>query len=117
MASCEEPADRYVKRFDPVEINVLQLPDSAISMESIQIKASAQAYNSCWRRLYFELKKTRDFEYSVKAFGVYESFGLCGDKIVALDTVINFRPREKGIYLFHISRTPTEVDIDTVLVK
>lgn len=117
VGSCKEPGDRYVKRFDPVEINRIQMPDTAYSMESIQIRAKAQAYNSCWRKLYFELKKTRDFEYSVKAFGVYESFGVCGDIIVSRDTVINFRPQVKGTYLFHISRTPTEVDIDTLIVE
>ncbi|HET6557759.1 MAG TPA: hypothetical protein VFG54_10630 [Prolixibacteraceae bacterium] len=117
VVSCKEPADRYVKRFDPVEINRIQMPDSAYSMDYIQIRAKAQAYNSCWRKLYFELKKTKDFEYSVKAFGVYESFGVCGDIIVTRDTVINFRPQEKGTYLFHISRTPTEVDIDTLVVE
>lgn len=117
VVSCKEPADRYVKRFDPVEINAILVPDSAYSMEQIPIRAKAQAYNSCWRRLYFELKKTKDFEYSLKAFGVYESFGVCGEKIVTRDTVIYFRPQVKGTYLFHISRTPTEVDIDTLIVE
>lgn len=117
VASCKEPADHYVKRFDPVEINKILIPDSAYSMEYIQIRAKAQAYNSCWSNLYFELKKTRDFEYSIKAFGVYESFGVCGDMIVSRDTAIDFRPQEKGIYLFHISRTPDEVDTDTLIVE
>lgn len=117
VVSCKEPGDRYVKRFDPVEINAIQMPDSAISMDYIHIRAKAQAYNSCWRKLYFELKKTKDFEYSIKAFGVYESFGVCSDKIVSRDTVIYFRPQVKGTYLFHISRTPTEVDTDTLMVE
>lgn len=86
-------------------------------MDFMEIKAKAQADNSCWNHLHFELKKTSDFEYSLQAKGTIESFGICDNVIVTKDTTITFQPKQKGTYLFHISRTPIEIVTDTMIVK
>jgi len=116
-ASCTDVADRYVKRFEMVEITKTLIPDTTINLDYMQIKAKAQADNGCWRNLYFELKKTKEFEYTLKAYGTYESFGICPEVVVIKDTTFYFQPTQKGTYLFHISRIPNEVDIDTMIVE
>lgn len=115
--SCKDVADRYVKRFEMVDISKTLIPDTTFNMDYMQIRAKAQANNGCWRNLYFELKKTSEFEYTLKAYGTFESFGVCTDVIVYKDTAIDFQPTQKGTYLFHISRVPNEVDIDTLIVQ
>ena len=117
VLSCTEAGDRYVKRFDMVDINKTLIPDTTINLDYLQIRAKAQADNGCWSKLYFELKKTKDFEYSLKAYGTYESFGVCPDKVVSQDTLIDFQPTQKGTYLFYISRVPNKAEIDTMIVE
>jgi hypothetical protein len=117
VLSCTEPADRYVKRFDMVDISKRLIPDTTFNLDIMEIKAKAQAENGCWRKLYFELKKTKDFEYTLKAYGTYESFGICSARLVYQDTVIAFQPKQKGTYLFHISRVPNKTEIDTMIVN
>ena len=116
IVSCEDPGDRYVKRFDRVDIIKTSIPDTAINQKYFQIRAMAQADNGCWSHLYFELKKTKDFEYTLKAYGTFESFGTCSDRIVKEDTVINFLPKQTGTYLFHISQQPDIEHTDTMIV-
>jgi hypothetical protein len=67
--------------------------------------------------LYFELKKIKEFEYTLKAYGTFESFGICPDNVVTQDSLFDFQPTEKGTYLFYISKTANEVDVDTMIVK
>ncbi|HAH22869.1 MAG TPA: hypothetical protein DCL77_03765 [Prolixibacteraceae bacterium] len=116
VISCTEPADRYVKKFDQVDITKRLIPDTTFNLDYMEIKAKAQAENSCWRKLYFELKKTKDFEYTLKAYGTYESFGVCDAEIVSQDTAIIFQPTQKGTYLFSISRVPNKTEVDTMIV-
>lgn len=115
--SCTDVADRYVKKFEMVEISKTLIPDTAIYLDYMQIRAKAQANNGCWSNLYFELKKTKEFEYTLKAYGTYESFGVCAEKVVTKDSIFNFQPIEKGTYLFHISQKPNEVDVHTLVVE
>ncbi|MGE5393787.1 MAG: hypothetical protein ACM3P1_03530 [Candidatus Saccharibacteria bacterium] len=116
MVSCEDPGDKYVKRFDRVDISKTAIPDTAINQEYLQIRAKAQADNGCWSHLYFELKKTKDFEYTLKAYGTYESFGICPDKVVTKDTVMNFLPKQTGIYRFLISGEDGKTEKDSIVV-
>ena len=115
--SCKDPGDRYVKRFDMVEISKTLIPDTVVQLDYMQIRAKAQAENGCWSHLYFELKKIKDFEYTLKAYGTFESFGICADRVVTQDSIFYFQPTEKGTYLFHISRKANEVDVDTLIVE
>jgi hypothetical protein len=116
IVSCEDPADRYVKRFDRVDISKTAIPDTVINQKYMQIRAMAQADNGCWSHLYFELKKTKDFEYTLAAYGTFESFGKCSDKIVTEDTVIYFLPKQTGTYHFLISTQPGKTEKDSVVV-
>ena len=115
--SCTDVADRYVKRFEMVEISKTLIPDTAIHLDYMQIRAKAQANNGCWSNLYFELKKIKEFEYSLKAYGTYESFGVCAERVVTKDSIFDFQPTGKGTYLFHISRKPDEEDLHTMIVE
>ena len=117
VLSCTPTGDHYVKRFDMVDISKTLIPDTTINLDYLQIRAKALADNGCWSKLYFELKKTKDFEYTLKAYGTYESFGICPDKVVSLDTLIDFQPTQKGTYLFYISRVPNKTEINTMIVK
>lgn len=109
--------ERYVKKFEMVDISKTLIPDTTLILDYMQIRAKAQADNSCWKNLYFEFKKEKEFEYSLTAYGTYESFGVCDDVIVSQDTVINFQPTEKGTYLFHITHVPDQTTTDTMIVK
>ncbi|HLN72568.1 MAG: hypothetical protein ACM3O8_12835 [Methylococcaceae bacterium] len=113
---CKDPSDRYVKRFDKVDISKTSIPDTAVNQEFLQIRAKAQAENGCWSHLYFELKKTKDFEYTLKAYGTYESFGICPDKVVTKDTVIDFLPKQAGTYRFLISAESGKTEKDSIVV-
>jgi hypothetical protein len=115
LISCEDPTDRYVKRFDLVNITSADIPDS-VNLNSIYIRAKAQADNSCWSNLYFELKRTKDFEYSLKAYGTFESFGNCSDEIITNDTVIHFKPTKLGTYIISTSTNSAETVVDTMVV-
>ena len=116
MVSCKEPGDRYVKRFDKVDISKTAIPDTAFNQEYLQIRAKAQADNGCWSHLYFELKKSKDFEYTLKAYGTFESFGICPDKVVIKDTVIDFLPKQTGTYRFFNIRRGGQKQKRTVLL-
>lgn len=116
MVSCKDAGDKYVKRFDRVDISKTAIPDTAFNQEYLQIRAKAQADNGCWSHLYFEMKKTKDFEYTLKAYGTYESFGICADKVVTRDTVIDFLPKQPGTYRFLISGAGGKTETDSVVV-
>lgn len=115
--SCQDKMDRYVVKYEMVDINKTLIPDTTVNLDILEIKAKAQADNGCWSNLYFELKKTSEFEYSLKAYGKYESFGACDDVIITKDTTIRFQPMQKGTYLFHISRIPGETVTHTMIVE
>lgn len=116
MVSCKEAGDKYVKSFGRVDITKTAIPDTAFNQEYLQIRAKAQAENGCWSHLHFELKKTKDFEYTLNAYGTYESFGICPDKVVTEDTVINFLPDQKGIYRFLIIGQTGKTEKDSMVV-
>lgn len=116
MVCCKDPADQYVKRFDRVDITKISIPDTAINQQRLWIRAMAQADNGCWSNLYFELKKTKEFEYTLTAYGTYESFGKCSTKIVTQDTVISFLPKQTGTYHFLIARESDKTEKDSVVI-
>ena len=117
MLSCERPEDKYVKRFDRVDISKTTIPTMGYATDAMQIRAKAQAENGCWSKIYFEFRRTEPFNYTLKAYGTYESFGACPEILVTQDTVIDFQPMEKGTYLFHVSRSANEIDVDTLVVE
>lgn len=116
MVSCKEAGDKYVKSFGRVDISKTAIPDTAFNQEYLQIRAKAQAENGCWSHLHFELKKTKDFEYTLSAYGTYESFGICPDKVVTKDTAINFLPKQTGTYRFLITGASGNTEKDSMVV-
>jgi hypothetical protein len=116
--SCLSNGNEYYVRYTgPVEISHAVIPDTVANMSYIHIEAIAQAYNGCWSNLNFLLNKTSTFEYTLQAFGVYESNGSCTDIMVYGDTSIVFQPTTTGLYKFYVTKSDTETEIDTMIVK
>jgi hypothetical protein len=107
----------YVRFSGPVEISHVVIPDTVENNSYFHIVANAQAHNGCWSNLTFLLNKTSSFEYTLQAFGLYESTGSCTDIMVYGDTSIVFQPTAAGLYRFYITKSETETEIDTLIVK
>lgn len=106
----------YIKTTGRVEITQAVIPDTVTNNQYTQIMARAEESNGCWSGLNFKLTKNNDFDYSLEAFGVYESNGYCEDIMVYGDTTIAFKPTQPGIYKFQVFKNPTETVIDTMIV-
>jgi hypothetical protein len=118
IISCVAKNENYFKKTDVIAISKYSIPDSSIVFDTIQIEAKAEEPNGCWSNLNFVLSKSKDFEYRLKAFGTFESKGgVCPAVMVYKDTLIDFLPTQKGIYLFYVNETPSQVKIDTLIVK
>ena len=115
ILSCSD--DDCIKRIGMVSIGERIIPDTVMSLDNSQVMIEAEATNGCWSDLYLELNKTDEFEYSLKAYGTYESYGACPDIMVYKDTIINFQPTQKGVYLFRISELPNRIIVDTIIVE
>ena len=106
----------YVRTSGRVEIIQSDVPDTAINMQFTEIKARAKETNGCWSNLNFVLTKNSDFEYSLEAFGTFESYGACPDVMVYGDTIIAFKPTQTGLYKFNILKSQNVTVTDTMIV-
>jgi hypothetical protein len=107
----------YIRMTSAVEIGIAQVPDTVDNNAAALITARAQAYDACWSNLTFLLTKNSDFEYSLQAFGLYESYGNCPQAIIYGDTTITFQPTQIGLYKFHIYKGPNNIETDTMIVR
>jgi hypothetical protein len=116
--SCLSKSSEYYVRFTgPVEITHVVIPDTVDVNSYNQLVANAQANNGCWSNLNFMLNKTGNFEYTIQAFGIYESTGSCTDVKVNADTSIIFQPTAAGLYKFYVTKSENVTEIDTMIVK
>jgi hypothetical protein len=115
LYSCSE--DDCIKRITMVGIGERTIPDTVIRLNHAQIKLEAEATSGCWSDLYIELNEIKEFEYSIKAYGTFESCGICPHNMVYKDTVIDFQPTQTGVYLFKISELPDRIIFDTIIVE
>ena len=107
----------YVRMTGRVEIVHTEIPDTVDNLSVAEIRASARATDACWSNLNFILVKESDFEYSLQAFGIYESYGNCPSATIGYDTVITLQPTLSGLYQFYIYKGPGDVEIDTMIVR
>jgi hypothetical protein len=107
----------YVSFTAPVEITNVSIPDTVTNMTQTHIMAHAEAFSGCWKYIYFSLDKSDNFEYTLHAFGAYESYGSCSAVMVTRDTSILFQPTQTGLYKFYIIKGEFETVIDTMIVK
>lgn len=116
LISCSknENSDRNIGMVGICEVII---PDTVTSLEKIQVYAKAEATNGCWGNLHLELNKVNEFEYSIKAFGTFESSGACPEVMVYKDSVLDFQPMQKGICIFKISQSPNLIVIDTLVIE
>ena len=110
-------SEYYVTFTGRVEIVHVIIPDTAVNMSNTNIQANSQASDGCWRNLNFLLNKTSDFEYTLEAFGLYESSGTCPPGMVYGDTSIVFQPKAPGLYKFYVTKSQYVTEIDTMIVK
>jgi|WetSurMetagenome_2_1015567.scaffolds.fasta_scaffold92866_3 hypothetical protein len=106
----------YVRTTGRVEIIQFNIPDTAANNQFTEIHAKAEALNGCWNNLNIVLTKKSDFEYSLEAFGVFESIGYCEDIKVYEDTTIAFKPTKTGTYKFDITKNENLTVVDSMIV-
>lgn len=106
----------YILTTGRVEIKQTDIPETATVNQSTEIKARAEESNNCWSNLNFTLTKNNSFDYTLEAFGVYESYGTCAEMLVTGDTTIAFKPTQTGTYKFHIVKSETETALDSMIV-
>ena len=107
----------YVRSTEHIDFTVHGIPDTMINNDTTHIILNAKQESDCWSNLNFVLSKINDSDYSLEAFGVFESFGSCSDKLVLADTTIPFKPTKTGIYRFYVVKSTGEYVIDTMIVK
>ncbi|MCF6353436.1 MAG: hypothetical protein L3J06_10530 [Cyclobacteriaceae bacterium] len=102
-----------------VEIDERSIPDTVANNEYIKINVKASAVNLCWGDLYVELKENKPFEYDVKAYGTFTCCDKCAcpTAMLYMDTIIDFQPTQKGLYLFHVSELQSKITTDTMVVR
>lgn len=102
-----------------VEVEIIHsiIPDTVDNNSPAHIIASAKAPDQCWSNLNFILTKDNEFEYSLKAYGLYESYGTCAPGVIYNDSTILFQPTKTGLYKFNIFKAPDNIDIDTMIVR
>jgi len=106
----------YILTSGRVEITQSDIPENATVNQLTEIKARAEESNGCWSNLNFILTKNNNFDYSLEAFGRYESTGTCPEIKVYGDTTIAFKPTSSGIYKFHVTKSQYEIVTDTMVV-
>lgn len=116
--SCLKSSNEYYVRFTgPVEIIHVVIPDTVDVNSYNQLLVNAQANNGCWSNLNFLLNKTGNFEYTIQAFGMYESSGSCSDVKVNADTSLIFQPTASGLYKFYVTKSENVTETDTMIVR
>ena len=106
----------YIRTTGRVEIIQVDIPETSTVNQNVNLKARAEESNACWSNLNFLLTKKKDFEYTLEAFGIYESTGTCEELKVYGDTTIVFKPTVPGQYIFKVTMSETEVEADTLNV-
>lgn len=109
--------DYYVRYSGPVLISHVVMPDTVENLSNSQIVVNAEAHNGCWSNLNIQLTKNSSFDYSLEAFGIYESNGSCPDIMVYGDSTFVFHPTAAGTYKFHVTKDYNVIEIDTIIVR
>ena len=127
LTSCFGENDSYVRTTDVVPITEVSIPDSSGISDTIQIAATAQANNGCWRNLRFSLDSVppqnnetdtvATKSYSLQAIGRYESHGSCPQVTVTADTILEVITEQEGNYVFYTTKNSYTYQVDTVFVK
>ena len=116
--SCIKTGDNgyYIMTSGRVEITQTDIPETVTVNQFTEINARAEASSDCWSNLNFKLTLNNSFDYTLEAFGVYESYGSCVNIKVTGDTAIAFKPTQSGTYKFHIINSETVTSLDSMIV-
>jgi hypothetical protein len=110
-------SEYYVSFTGNVEITHILVPDTVDIAGSAVIQAWSQAPDGCWSNLTFLLTKNSDFEYTLEAYGLYQSTGVCPPGVIYGDSAITMHPEQSGLYKFNIVKGPYDIEIDTMIVR
>ena len=112
---CEEDCEKLRNS----HISKKTIPKTASVLDTVQLEVTAFASNGCWSDLFVELNQQSAFEYTVEAFGTLTCCDecVCPQVEVEADTIINFVPDQKGVYLFYVSQLNNQIDVDTLIVN
>jgi len=111
-----DDSGNYILTTGRVEITQADIPETATINQFTEIKARAEESNNCWSNLNFTLTQNNNFDYTLEAYGVYESYGSCVEIKVTGDTTIAFKPTQTGVYKFHIVNSETVTTLDSMIV-
>ncbi len=104
--------------FDQINITESSIPDTVTNNENVPIRILAEANNGCWGDLYVKMYRNVENNYTIKAYGTKSCCTcICPAVIVFHDTIIDFRPANKGIYYFRIWETAKRSVMDTLVVE
>ena len=106
----------YISTTGRVKITQSDIPDTVTQNMYAEIKLRAEESNACWSNLNFQLTQNNNFDYTLEAFGLFQSYGSCEPIKVVGDTTIAFKPTQTGIYKFHVLKSETESAVDTMIV-
>jgi len=117
FASCDLGGEHYSRYYDYVDIDVLSVPDSAMTGDTVPVYARAGAPNGCWSQLELYCYPYNDTLYLVNASGLYESHdGVCPEIYVTKDSTFRFIPDTAGVYIFAAQSRSKPVMFDTLVV-
>lgn len=116
LTECTYP-DRHVKATLPVDISESYIPRTGQANQNVEISLKLQAANGCWTKLKITMVKIDDFHFLFKGTGSFESNGICPNIMVYKDTTINFKPEQRGKYIFQIKENPLKVTLDTLYIN
>ncbi|MCO4294426.1 hypothetical protein NF867_16310 [Solitalea sp. MAHUQ-68] len=117
LFSCKKDDNNYTKNEALVNIIQTTIPQNGTVSNKTEIGAMAQAENGCYRDIKFKLIKVADFQYTLKAYATFESYGACPEVLVNGDTTISFIPEKKGTYQFTINEQPFNIKVETLIVN
>jgi len=115
--SCLNDNDSYYQGQATVPITEFAMPDTVLVNQPVEIQAVAEAPNTCWNKVQFDLVKNTEFNYTFGAIGFYQSLDNCQLVTVYGDTTLIFTPTQTGEYIFGVVKTSVLIENDTLIVK
>lgn len=117
LTSCLDEGSNYLKYTGWINIDSLQVQDSAIVGESVSVMVKGGAPNGCWSALELYMNKENDSVYLINGSGIFESDnGVCTDVYQIVDSTFTFKPSREGVYKFYGQSPGKSPKIDSLVV-
>lgn len=117
FTSCLDEGSNYLKYTGWINVDSVQIQDSAVVGESVPIIVNGGAPNGCWSALELFLNKESDSVYLINGSGIFESDdGVCTDVYQIVDSTFIFKPSKQGVYKFYGQSPGKTPIIDSLIV-